>query len=44
MCKREASPFFRWTILNPLVAEHHGRIVKVMGDGVLVEFGSSRLK
>src|SRR5262245_6269874 len=27
--------------LNPLVAEHHGRIVKVMGDGVLVEFGSA---
>src|SRR5262249_58861836 len=24
-----------------LVAEHHGRIVKVMGDGVLVEFGSA---
>jgi TolB-like protein/class 3 adenylate cyclase/Tfp pilus assembly protein PilF len=30
----------RREILNPLVAEHHGRIVKVMGDGVLVEFGS----
>jgi TolB-like protein/tetratricopeptide (TPR) repeat protein len=28
-------------ILMPLVAEHHGRIVKVMGDGVLVEFGSA---
>src|SRR5262245_39806584 len=28
-------------ILKPLVAEHHGRIVKVMGDGVLVEFGSA---
>ncbi len=27
--------------LNPLVAEHRGRIVKVMGDGVLVEFGSA---
>lgn len=25
----------------PLVAHHHGRIVKVMGDGVLVEFGSA---
>jgi class 3 adenylate cyclase len=24
--------------LSPLVALHHGRIVKVMGDGVLVEF------
>src|SRR5215471_9428163 len=28
-------------ILQPLVAEHHGRIVKVMGDGVLVEFASA---
>jgi adenylate cyclase len=27
----------RRSILTPLVAEHHGRIVKVMGDGVLVE-------
>jgi adenylate cyclase len=31
----------RRDILNPLVAEHNGRIVKVMGDGVLVEFGSA---
>jgi len=31
----------RQEILQPLVAEHHGRIVKVMGDGVLVEFGSA---
>jgi adenylate cyclase len=31
----------RRDILNPLVAEHRGRIVKVMGDGVLVEFGSA---
>ena len=31
----------RRNILNPLVADHHGRIVKVMGDGVLVEFGSA---
>jgi TolB-like protein len=28
-------------ILKPLVEEHHGRIVKVMGDGVLVEFASA---
>jgi adenylate cyclase len=28
-------------ILEPLVAEHRGRIVKVMGDGVLVEFASA---
>jgi adenylate cyclase len=25
---------------NPAVAAHHGRIVKTMGDGALVEFGS----
>jgi TolB-like protein len=31
----------RREILNPLVAEHHGRVAKVMGDGVLVEFGSA---
>jgi adenylate cyclase len=28
-------------ILMPLVGEHYGRIVKVMGDGVLVEFASA---
>src|SRR5690349_24577819 len=28
-------------ILVPLVAAHHGRIVKVMGDGVIVEFASA---
>jgi TolB-like protein/Tfp pilus assembly protein PilF len=31
----------RREILSPLVALHHGRIVKVMGDGVLVEFASA---
>ncbi len=31
----------RKAILDPMVAAHHGRIVKVMGDGVLVEFGSA---
>jgi len=31
----------RRNVLSPLVAEHHGRIVKVMGDGVLVEFASA---
>jgi adenylate cyclase len=28
-------------IFNPAVASHHGRIVKMMGDGALVEFGSA---
>src|SRR5262245_45370858 len=27
-------------ILEPLVAKHRGRVFKVAGDGVLVEFGS----
>jgi adenylate cyclase len=27
-------------IIDPLLANHHGRIVKLMGDGFLVEFGS----
>jgi TolB-like protein/Tfp pilus assembly protein PilF len=31
----------RRDILEPLLAKHHGRIVKVMGDGVLVEFASA---
>ena len=28
-------------ILEPLVSSHRGRIVKVMGDGVLIEFASA---
>src|SRR5690242_21411115 len=31
----------RADILQPLVSKHHGRIVKLMGDGVLVEFASA---
>jgi class 3 adenylate cyclase len=31
----------RKSVLEPLVAQHRGRIVKVMGDGVLVEFASA---
>jgi len=31
----------RSDVLAPVVAQHNGRVVKVMGDGVLVEFGSA---
>ena len=31
----------RKEILEPLVAKHRGRLVKVMGDGVLIEFASA---
>ena len=31
----------RTQILEPLVTEHHGRVVKLMGDGFLVEFASA---
>ena len=31
----------RETLLAPLVVSHRGRIFKVMGDGVLVEFASA---
>src|SRR6185369_10536612 len=27
--------------IEPLVAEYHGRVVKLMGDGALVEFASA---
>ena len=30
----------RQDFIQPKIAEHHGRIVKLMGDGVLVEFAS----
>jgi TolB-like protein/Tfp pilus assembly protein PilF len=30
----------REQILQPLIAEHRGRVVKLMGDGLLVEFSS----
>ena len=31
----------RASILEPTVRAHAGRIVKLMGDGVLIEFGSA---
>ncbi len=31
----------RAELLEPLVARHHGRIFKFLGDGVLIEFGSA---
>ncbi|MFL4990428.1 MAG: adenylate/guanylate cyclase domain-containing protein, partial [Microvirga sp.] len=30
----------RGSVISPLLTEHRGRIVKLMGDGVLAEFGS----
>ncbi len=30
----------RQTVVNPLLGEHRGRVVKVMGDGLIAEFGS----
>jgi len=30
----------RQQVLEPLIAEHHGRVVKLIGDGLLVEFVS----
>jgi len=31
----------RRDILQPLLSKHHGRLVKVMGDGILAEFASA---
>jgi class 3 adenylate cyclase len=30
----------RQAVLQPLLTEHRGRIVKLMGDGLIAEFGS----
>ncbi len=30
----------RQQVLEPLIAEHHGRVVKLIGDGLLVEFAT----
>jgi TolB-like protein/class 3 adenylate cyclase len=32
---------YRKELVEPLIAEHHGRVVKLTGDGALVEFGSA---
>lgn len=37
---RVGSQDLRRVVIDPLLAEHQGRIVKLMGDGALVEFGS----
>ena len=31
---------YRREIIDPKIAEHRGRIVRIVGDGLLVEFGS----
>src|SRR5947207_13542630 len=31
---------FRTEVVDPKIAEHHGRLVKTTGDGFLSEFGS----
>src|SRR5215469_15798988 len=31
----------RSDVLQPLVSKHHGRVVKLIGDGVLAEFASA---
>ena len=36
----EALKALRADLIDPKIAEHHGRIVKLMGDGMLVEFAS----
>jgi class 3 adenylate cyclase len=36
----EALKTLRREVINPLLAERHGRIVRLMGDGALAEFGS----
>jgi adenylate cyclase len=32
---------FRREVVDPKIAEHHGRIVKTTGDGALVEFATA---
>jgi adenylate cyclase len=37
----ETLKLYRREVVDPAIAEHHGRIVKTTGDGILVEFGSA---
>jgi adenylate cyclase len=37
----DAIKFLRKDVLHPLISKHRGRIVQLMGDGVLVEFASA---
>ena len=37
----EAFRSYRNELLDPLMAEHHGRVVRLMGDGMLVDFTSA---
>ncbi len=37
----EAIKALRSDLIDPLIAEHRGRIVKLIGDGALVEFASA---
>lgn len=44
--KDEAGTFaalrkLRGEVIDPLLAGHHGRIVKLLGDGLIAEFGSA---
>ena len=36
----EAMDEHRFAVINPTIGQFHGRIVKLMGDGILVEFPS----
>src|SRR5262245_47630934 len=40
-CTLAALKAHRREIVNPKITEHHGRIVKTTGDGMLVEFASA---
>ena len=37
----ETLKLYRREVVDPAIAEHHGRIVKTTGDGMLVEFASA---